>query len=631
MLYKAVSRITLFSILKSVGPTLISVFPILAAADTSTVQRNLAPGVVYTQQITSSDQPLIINCVSIDLRTPGVRIKCAEAKDSIAISGPYKGREPLHEMVHRAGAIAAINADYFPFTSDPLGLAVRDGELLSEPSENRACFGIDANGARIDVLAYFGTVQCSDNNEFPIDGINRVPHANEVVLRTPFCVELPKTEQNGLLITLTEVELPFRISKRYSGVVQAVVPLIKGADITSCQPGQIEIICTGTAADRLKDHVHTGDKIGYQIDLVSNSSAISERGKYPSRSMISRGTYRAAWSEVQQAVGGGPWLVRDSAVSIDWESEALNKVTFVEKRHPRSAVGIARNGEILLVTVDGRLPGSQGATLAELASIMLKLGAINAMNLDGGGSTTMMVDGLVVNAPSDGKERPIADALLVFADNYKASDITADQALAIVPGASAPLLPSNQNSATPSSSLPAIRFRAGDQIPLAIQQPDLQANASAALWGTLDGMGFVSQKGVLTCIHAGQGMAVAQLSGHTAQLPYVVEAGPPSIVHATLAPIADFPAYYSRLTVTVTDRFGNALKSVPVTVDAPGGKPDDVLVTGANGMATTNVVWDALPGKRVATITVSGCKAISIRPRAAASGSTSSQDPDDRP
>ncbi len=631
MLYKPVSRITPFSLLKSVGPTLICACPILAAADTSTVQRNLAPGVVYSQQISTSDQPLIINCVSIDLRSPGVHIKCGEAKDCIAISGPFKGREPLHEMVHRAGAIAAINADYFPFTSDPLGLAVRDGELLSEPSENRACFGIDTNGARIDVLAHFGTVQCSDNNEVPIDGINRVSHTNEVVLRTPACAELPKTDQSGILITLTEVELPFRISKRYSGVVQTVVPLTKGADIPPCQPGQIEIICTGTAADRLKDHVHTGDKIGYQIDLVSNSPGITERGKYPSRSMLSRGAYRAAWTDVQQAVGGGPWLVRDSAVYIDWESEALNKTTFVEKRHPRSAVGIARNGEILLVTVDGRFPGSQGATLAELASIMLKLGAVNAMNLDGGGSTTMMVDGVVVNAPSDGKERPIADALLVFSDTYKASDTAADQALAIVPGVSAPLLPPNQNGATPSSSLPAIQFRAGDQIPLTIQvQPDLQANDTTTLWGTLDGMGFVSQKGVLTCIHAGQGTVVAQISGHITQLGYVVEAGPPAIVRAILTPIADFPAYYSRLTVTVTDRFGNVLKSVPVTVDAPGGKPDDALVTGANGTATTNVVWDALPGKRVATITVTGCKSISIRPRAAAGGSIS-QDPDDRP
>ena len=70
--------------------------------------------------------------------------------------------------------------------------------------------------------------------------------------------------------------------------------------------------------------------------------------------------------------------------------------------------------KLLLVAVDGRQPGySVGMTLEELAHFFLKLGAVDAMNLDGGGSTTMVIGGEVVNSPSDGRERPVGSALLV--------------------------------------------------------------------------------------------------------------------------------------------------------------------------------------------------------------------------
>jgi exopolysaccharide biosynthesis protein len=89
---------------------------------------------------------------------------------------------------------------------------------------------------------------------------------------------------------------------------------------------------------------------------------------------------------------------------------------FRNRRHPRTAAGLRGDGTLLLVTVDGRQPElSVGMTIDELASLMRELGADTALNLDGGGSTTMVVAGKLVNSPSDaGGERPVSDALLVF-------------------------------------------------------------------------------------------------------------------------------------------------------------------------------------------------------------------------
>lgn len=121
----------------------------------------------------------------------------------------------------------------------------------------------------------------------------------------------------------------------------------------------------------------------------------------------------------RDAVSGHPMLVRDSAISpgVDTEGGA----SFAPVRHPRTAVGIARNGtRVLLVTVDGRQkPYSDGMNLRELATVMLALGAREALNLDGGGSTTMVSANQaralrIVNVPSDSAgERPVGDALAI--------------------------------------------------------------------------------------------------------------------------------------------------------------------------------------------------------------------------
>lgn len=106
-------------------------------------------------------------------------------------------------------------------------------------------------------------------------------------------------------------------------------------------------------------------------------------------------------------------LLKGGAVAIDTLTAGFSK-SFADTRHPRTAIGRTAKGDLWFITVDGRQPMSVGASLEELAKIMLSHGCTDAMNLDGGGSTTLAIFGQVMNRPSDGAERKVANGVLFF-------------------------------------------------------------------------------------------------------------------------------------------------------------------------------------------------------------------------
>jgi hypothetical protein len=123
-----------------------------------------------------------------------------------------------------------------------------------------------------------------------------------------------------------------------------------------------------------------------------------------------------SWSSAQDIVGGAGLLVRNGRDIDEWSMEAFVK-GFPETRHPRTVIGTGKDGTIWLIAVDGRQPQlSIGMTFAELQRLSHRLDLANVLNLDGGGSTTMWVQGSVVNSPSDAAGlRKVSDALLVYA------------------------------------------------------------------------------------------------------------------------------------------------------------------------------------------------------------------------
>ncbi len=115
------------------------------------------------------------------------------------------------------------------------------------------------------------------------------------------------------------------------------------------------------------------------------------------------------------AMGGGPVLVENGVQRITWEEEVFfgSGIDEIAERNPRTAIGYTAEQHLILLVVDGRQVASRGASLIELAQIMIALGAVEAMNLDGGGSSTFVTQQTLLNKPSDGAERQVATALVL--------------------------------------------------------------------------------------------------------------------------------------------------------------------------------------------------------------------------
>ena len=117
---------------------------------------------------------------------------------------------------------------------------------------------------------------------------------------------------------------------------------------------------------------------------------------------------------VRDAVAAGPMLVQNGAIDITTNQEVFFDSS-IPAVHPRTAAGVTRNGDLLLLVVDGRQVESRGVSLEELAVIMHDLGAVRALNLDGGGSSTLVVNGVLLNRPTgDTRQREVMSALVTY-------------------------------------------------------------------------------------------------------------------------------------------------------------------------------------------------------------------------
>lgn len=555
------------------------VLPFIAEGQTVTT-RTLANGVTYTQEIHSAPRPLIVNILRVDLKMSGVKVRSGQAWDTISLNGATRGRETVPSLAERSKALAAVNADYFPFTGDPLGIEIQDGALLSEPMEFRAAMGISKSGVLFDVLIPLGILALPDSQPLTLTGINRVPHDNDLVILTPSYAAAPNVEKPITVLTLRSVPLPVRLSQDLTGVVQSISTLPANSPLPICPSDCVLVVGMGQMASTLAAQARTDQTVRFRYDVVSNGAPPS-RGKFPSRAAY-RGGAQPIWSDVEQAVGGGPFLVRNGQIAIDGEAQGFSETEIVAKRHPRTGAGVTQDGTLLLVTVDGRQEFSQGVSLPEFAALMRRLGAINALNLDGGGSTTMTVAGGVVNAPSDGRLRPIADGLLVYAE----------------PGTPAPMPPIEATiTATnePATSVfgNELLAKSGEPLNLRLIKPDGTLYESARiLWGTDNGMGFVSQAGRYTAFAGGTGTLYATVDGQRFVRKIRVLAGTPATVKAALKPADNNPPDRNLVQISVLDKWGNPVGGVRVSCTVKGGQILSDLTTDTGGKASAEIVWD---------------------------------------
>jgi exopolysaccharide biosynthesis protein len=106
--------------------------------------------------------------------------------------------------------------------------------------------------------------------------------------------------------------------------------------------------------------------------------------------------------KVQTAVGGGPVLLQDGKISIANNEELKFAGKAINDKHPRTAMGYTANGELIVLVVEGRFPGkAEGLTLTQTALLLQQIGCVEALNLDGGGSSCMLINGKETIRPSD--------------------------------------------------------------------------------------------------------------------------------------------------------------------------------------------------------------------------------------
>lgn len=345
--------------------------------------RGVQDGVEYAEMTREiENQPVKMHLLRLDLTK--VRLDVVHAMDAAI------GLETTSSMAARHGAIAAINAGFFRldrsiFAGDAAGVLMIDGKLLSESHNGRTALTINNLWSKTEVfinhLSLSQTVSVG-NRTFEVTGINRQRGENDLIIYTPEFNFTTLTDKNGL-------EFIVRNNKifRYFN-----------------QKGSVEIPSNGfviSASGKFREQLLEVVRRNARITLGRHWETFDFK-TYPNT------------LKVEDIVGGVPQLIRDGKIEITWEQEKSSK-SFVETQHPRTAVAKLKDGKFLMITVDGRSEASGGIGLRELAEFLLEMGATDAMNLDGGGSTTMFLDGKIVNQPSDKEgERRVSDAILVF-------------------------------------------------------------------------------------------------------------------------------------------------------------------------------------------------------------------------
>jgi len=336
-------------------------------------------GLQYEHQQVPSE-PWSIHVLRIDRRGSDYRFETTLSDDRIF------GLMPLSrqvEALYRSGerVLAGVNGDFFvikpgPYQGDPQGLHVVRGELVSAPIGTS--FWLDTQGRPHigEVLSAFKAAW-PDGKRYSF-GVNQARGDGAVVLYTPRLGASTRTA-GGVEYVLERAGdgpwLPLEAGRTYAARVAEVR---RQGDTTLADGVMVLSVGPGLAKDAAE--LPVGSEVELSLDT------------------------RPDLTGVRTAVGGGPVLI---------EGGQLRQWKPPQPRHPRTAIGF-NDGAFFLVVVDGRQPGlSVGMTFAELAELMQRLGCTEAMNLDGGGSSTFWLDGRVLNSPSDGRERSVSNGLVL--------------------------------------------------------------------------------------------------------------------------------------------------------------------------------------------------------------------------
>jgi hypothetical protein len=255
------------------------------------------------------------------------------------------------------------------------------------------------NGAyAIASYSFKATISIGDVT-LPLSGINRKPEAmaENIAFTSQFGRQTVKLENRYWLI----LDVPD--GSLHIGTVTARVSITDKTPQVSLSSTSVAIAISQAAYDSVRPIISDTTSATIVCELLP-----LDEDAPPS-------------NEILDAVTGAPRILTNGKVDVRNKREKMSD-SFSLERHPRTAVGIRPDGSVVLVAIDGRQANlSKGVSLSELANILVSFGATQGLNLDGGGSTVAVARNLVVNSPSDGVQRPVADALLIYGEPLPAS------------------------------------------------------------------------------------------------------------------------------------------------------------------------------------------------------------------
>lgn len=340
-----------------------------------------------------------------------------------SIVGTHHGnvahRETTSSVAADLGSLVGVNGGFFVMTDrdgvagTQSGLGAYDGELESMSVGSRAALVMTDGGRHVRIAdVHTSAVARADGSAYAVQGVNRKPGVVRDCGRPNTApTEAPRQDitchaADDLVAFTDDFADPLPAGDGTQVVLDARDRVVSvGARGGRVPDGGSALQGVGRAADWLRAHAHEGRR------LQVRETVRDAHGR------------RIALGAGDSIVSAAPTLVQDGRIHIDAASEGVvdpQDLSFgyvwANVRQPRTMAGVDARGRLILATVDGRLPGtSEGFTLEEAARFMKSLGAVQALNLDGGGSTTMTVHGRVVNDPSDATgERAVGDTVQIL-------------------------------------------------------------------------------------------------------------------------------------------------------------------------------------------------------------------------
>ena len=308
-------------------------------------------------------RPVRINLVQVDMGLA----KNLELTPALSSETNLKSRRTITTIAKNNDALVALNGTYFKFqTGVPLGTLMIDEKLYTGPVYDRVAMGIFEDGFDVARVQLDAEIKGSCTT-VKLDNINQ-----------------PRMLSTHVLVYTPEWGKYSPAAPKYGVGLQVVDDKIVKASANA-----LEIPQNG--------YVISGPKSKLYALLNKKDVKLSIKTT-------------PEWKGVKHIISGGPYLVKDGEVYVDMTAQKLGAIG---GRNPRSAIGYTSDNNLILVAVDGREGSSIGMTLMELANFMKSSGCIGAINLDGGGSTVMYVNGQIVNKPQMRGGIPLSNAIIL--------------------------------------------------------------------------------------------------------------------------------------------------------------------------------------------------------------------------